>query len=87
MPRRDSESQRKLIGRDKKLVEDVLSSYQQEGPVGRIGTQWQKGAILGAVPSMTGIKALVKAARHGKRSRRRRQRQAKAAPVVLQLHG
>ncbi|KAH8727921.1 hypothetical protein GQ44DRAFT_610427, partial [Phaeosphaeriaceae sp. PMI808] len=46
------------------LVEKTLGSYQQESPAGRIGMQWQKGVILGVMPSMTDTRALVKAARH-----------------------
>jgi hypothetical protein len=65
------------------LVEKMLSSYQQEGSVGRIKVQWQTGAILGAVPSMTGISALLRAARDGKRTRRGRQRRTKAATAPL----
>ncbi|KAH4922888.1 hypothetical protein HBI79_174010 [Parastagonospora nodorum] len=63
MPRRDIESRTTPIGSRTKLVETMLSPYQQEGPAGRIGVQWQTGAILGALPSMTGTSALLKAAR------------------------
>ncbi|KAF1836341.1 hypothetical protein BDW02DRAFT_493762, partial [Decorospora gaudefroyi] len=54
-----------------------------KGPAERIGVQWQKVAIVEAVPSMAGINALLKAARHGKRSRRGHQCHAKAAPVEI----
>lgn len=71
IPRRERETASKPIGRDKKLVEKGLSSYQQQRAAGRIGVQWQKRvAIEGAMPSMTGISALLKAARQGKRSTR-----------------
>jgi hypothetical protein len=83
IPRRDIEHARKPIGWDTELVEKRLSSYQQEGPAGRIGVQWQRVAKKGAMPSMTGISALLKAARDGKRIRRGRQHEAKAAADPL----
>jgi hypothetical protein len=45
--------------------------------------QWREIAVVEAVPSMTGSNALLKAARHGKRSRRGHQCHAKAAPVGI----
>jgi hypothetical protein len=61
----------------------MLSSYPQEGPAGRYWVQWQMVTVVGAVPSMTGISTLLKAARDGKRSRRERPRWTKAAAAPL----
>lgn len=64
MARRDIQSILKPIGQDSKLVERKLSPYQHEGSVGRIGVQWQTVASWEALPSTTGINAMLRAARH-----------------------
>jgi hypothetical protein len=79
MPRRESESEMEANwpGQATSGVHPQLVSAGRSS--GANWVQLPKGVSLAILPSMTGNSALLKAARQGKRSRRGRQRQAKAA--------
>ena len=73
---------KKPIGRDKRLAEKGLSSYQHT----RFdGTNWRamaKGCECGSSAGHRRHQCMAKAARHGKRNRRERQCRVKAAAAV-----
>ncbi len=69
MARRESECKTAPIGWKKELVDNTLGPYQHSDPAGRIGVQWQRVAVVGAMPLLTGISTVVRAARQGKVSK------------------